>query len=301
MKILSSLVLGLSIASPALAQSPVQSAEARQLHRQIDMMERVLEAAVAHGAAAIRDRLQAVAPGAPAELLILDSPRVRGFKLDPYGVFFDVEVPSLNGTLTWSLKTLDQNDLSLQSALNTLRSRIDPADSELQLALQRLALQVNPTVASPTSVSAPAPTRTATPTLPNTRRAPAGNPDRSVSATSLAPASKAASAAPQEGASQTEPAQPQDRILENPNEAYRTEVIQALADAMLDFSGALPVGDGEWLTIAARGVYDRPLVGPAATDAPTIMIRARGADLAAFHARQISREEVMTRIEKRVF
>jgi len=280
MKTFSSLILGLSIASPALAQSPVPSAEARQLHRQLDMFERVLEAAVAHGAVAIRERLQAVAPGAPAELLILDTPRVRGFKLDPYGVFFDVEVPSLNGTLTWSLKTLDQNDLSLQSALNTLRNRIDPADAELQQALQRLALQVN------APASAPTPARTVTPTLPNTRRASAGAPDRTVSATSLPPAAKSASAATQEGASQTAPAQPQDRILENPNEAYRTEVIEALS---------------EWLTIAARGVYDRPLVGPAAADVQTIMIRARGADLAAFHARQISRDEVMTRIEKRVF
>jgi hypothetical protein len=289
------LVLGLSLASPALAQSSAPPPETRQLHYQIDMMERVLEAAVAHGAGVIRDRLQAVAPDAPAELLILDNPRVRGFRLDPYGVFFDVEVPSLNGTLTWSLKTLDQNELSAQSALNTLRSRIDPADSELQQALQRLALRVNPPMAVPTTVSAPGPTRTVTPTLPNTRRANASGSDRPVNATSLAP--KAAAAAQDPAA----PAQPQDRILENPNEAYRAEVVQALADAMLDYSGALPIGDGEWLTIAARGVYDRPLVGPASAEPQTIMIRARGADLAAFHARQISRDEVMARIERRVF
>jgi hypothetical protein len=298
MKTLSSLVLGLSLASPALAQSSAPPPETRQLHYQIDMMERVLEAAVAHGAGVIRDRLQAVAPDAPAELLILDNPRVRGFRLDPYGVFFDVEVPSLNGTLTWSLKTLDQNELSAQSALNTLRSRIDPADSELQQALQRLALRVNPPMAVPTTVSAPGPTRTVTPTLPNTRRANASGSDRPVNATSLAP--KAAAAA-QDPAAPAQPAQPQDRILENPNEAYRAEVVQALADAMLDYSGALPIGDGEWLTIAARGVYDRPLVGPASAEPQTIMIRARGADLAAFHARQISRDEVMARIERRVF
>src|SRR5215467_3488783 len=112
MKILSTLVVGISLASPAFAQSPARSADARQVHYQIDMMERVLEAAVAHGAAGFRDRLQAVAPDAPFELLIIDTPRVRGFKLDPYGVFFDVSVPSLNGTLTWSLKVLDQNDPS---------------------------------------------------------------------------------------------------------------------------------------------------------------------------------------------
>jgi hypothetical protein len=295
MKTLGVIVLGLATAAPAMAQSTARPADARQVRYQINMMERVLEAAVAHGTAVIRDRLQAVAPDAPAELLILDNPRVRGFKLDPYGVFFDVEVPSLNATLTWSLKTLDQND-GVQSALNTLRSKIDPSDPELQQALQRVALRVNPPVPV---VAAPDPARTLTPTLPNTRRAAASTTERPVTASSV---STAAQPAAQQD--QTTPAgapESPDRILENPNEAYRNEVVQALADAMLDYSGALAVGDGEWLTIAARGVYDRPLAGQAGTDAPTIMIRARGADLAAFHARQITREEVLTRIERRVF
>jgi hypothetical protein len=104
-----------------------------------------------------------------------------------------------------------------------------------------------------------------------------------VSAASLAPGARAA-------------AEP-DNILENPNEAYRNEVINALSDAMLDYSGALPVSDSEWLTIAARGASDRP----AGNDAATIMIRVRGVDLAAYRARQISRDEVLKRIERRVF
>jgi hypothetical protein len=281
MKTLSSLVLGVALASPALAQSTARSAEVRQLHYHLDMMERVLEAAVAHGAVVIRDRLQAVAPEAPSELLILDSPRVRGFKLDPYGVFFDVEVPSLNATLTWSLKTLQESDSGVQTALNTLRNRLDPSDAELQQALQRVAVRVT-SPAAPTT--APEPTRTVTPTLPNPRRPTANPGDRDVSAASLAPSAKAA-------------AEPDD-ILENPNEAYRNEVIKALSDAMLDYSGALPVNDSEWLTIAARGVYDRPAAG---NDATTVMIRIHGVDLSAYRARQITREEVLKRIERRVF
>jgi hypothetical protein len=289
MKTLGSFVLGISLASPALAQSAARPTEARQLHYQIDMMERVLEAAVAHGAAAIRDRLQAVAPDAPAELLILDVPRVRGFKLDPYGVFFDVEVPSLNGSLTLSLKTLQDNDLTVQSALNTLRNRLDPADAELQQALQRVALRMNvPSTAPVPELAAPEPKRAVTPTLPNPRRPGNVASDRQVTAAALQPAAKAAG---------TEA----DNILENPNEAYRNEVLRALSDAMLDYSGALPITDGEWLTVAARGVYDRPLAGPAGNDAPTIMIRLRGEDLAAYRARQISRDDVLKRIERRVF
>jgi hypothetical protein len=218
-------------------------------------------------------------------LLILDSPRVRGFRLDPYGVFFDVEVPSLNGTLTWSLKVLDQNDSSVQNALNTLRNRIDPSDAELKQAVDRLAVRVNssPTVAP---VSAPDPKRPVTPTLPTTRRAGAGANDRQVTAASVA--------AP----GNVPDAEPQDNILENPNEAYRNEVVKALSDAMLDYSGALPVSDDEWLTVAARGAYDRP---PTGSGAATIMIRLRGADLAAYRARQISRDEVLKRMEHRVF
>src|SRR5438270_11146302 len=111
MKTLGVLVLGLTLAAPAFAQTASRPPDARQAHYQIGIMERVLEGAVEHGAANLRERLQAVFPDAPAlQLLILDNPRVRGFRLDTYGVFFDVEVPSLNGTLTWTLlRTLDQN------------------------------------------------------------------------------------------------------------------------------------------------------------------------------------------------
>lgn len=289
MKTLGSLILGMAVASPAFAQTAgARPADARQVHYQIGVMERVLEGAVEHGAALIRDRLQAIAPDAPAQLLILDTPRVRGFRLDPYGVFFDVEVPSLNGTLTWSLRTLGQNDLGLQNALNTLRQSLDPADVGLQQALKRVELQVGPSSAAP--VSAPVPV--SAPARPAPRRAPGAAPDRAVTAASIAPAP----------APSPEPAlNPQDRILDNPNEAYRVEVVQALADAMIDFSGALAVGPDEWMTIAARGIQDRPRLGPADNDVQTVLIRVRGADLAAFRAGQMTREDVIKRIERRVF
>src|SRR5437660_6981440 len=139
------IVAALAMASSAAAQTSTRPVNARDVHYQIAVMERVLEGAVEHGAALIRDRLQAIAPDAPAQMLILDNPRVRGFRLDGYGVFFDVEVPSLNGTLTWSLRTLDQNDLGLQSALNVLKSHVNAdGDVGLQQALKRIELQVGP-------------------------------------------------------------------------------------------------------------------------------------------------------------
>ena len=95
--------------------------DTKQSRYQIGQMERVLEGAVEHGVANIRDRLQAVGP---TELLISDNARARGFRLDGYGVFFDVVVPSLDTTVLWSIRTLDQNDLGLESALKALQTHI---------------------------------------------------------------------------------------------------------------------------------------------------------------------------------
>ena len=248
MKTLVVLAFGVALAPAAFAQTAPRPVDARQTHYQIGVMERVLEGAVEHGAANLRERLQAVFPDAPAQLLILDNPRVRGFRLDAYGVFFDVEVPSLNGTLTWTLRTLD------------------------------------PGLSAAPPGSAPIPASNAVPILPNSRRAAGGRPERGVTAASVAPAPAA-----------------DDRILENPNEEYRTEVVQALKDAMLDYSGPLAVGPEEWMTIAARGIQDRPRVSPPDSDVQTVLIRIRGADLAAFHAGQLSRDEVLKRIDRRVF
>jgi hypothetical protein len=93
-----------------------------------------------------------------------------------------------------------------------------------------------------------------------------------------------------------------DPILTDPDEVYRTEVTNALKDAMLDHSSSLSIGPTEWLTIAAKGNDgDRPRLAPADTDSRTRIIRLRGSDLAAYLARQITREEALERIEVRVF
>ena len=278
----------MALASSAAAQTSARPVNTRNSHYQIGVMERVLEGAVEHGASLIRDRFQALAPDAPAQMLILDNPRVRGFRLDKYGVFFDVEVPSFLGSLTWSLRTLDQNDLGLQSALNVLKARLDPSDVDLQQALKRVELQVGPLTAAP--LNAPVPASTRVPRLPNplASGSPASAADQPVGAAALsAPASPAA--------------QPTDKILENPNEAYREEVVQALADAMLDHGSALGIGDDEWLTIAARGIQAQPRLGAPDNDAQTVMIRVRGSDLSAFRANQISRDEVIKRMDRQVF
>jgi hypothetical protein len=246
--------------------TPQMAANARQLRYQIGQMERVLEGAVEHGVANIRERLQAVGP---TELLISDNARVRGFRLEGYGVFFDVVVPSFDTTVLWSMRTLDQNDLGLESALKALQTHVREAgDVNLEQALRRIELQMNPALLA----------RVASP-------APVGPP----SASGLV------------GATADDPKPVPDPIFANPNEAYRAEVTRALMDALLDHSGSLGVEPAEWLTIAARRNDERPRLAPADTEAQTFIIRLRGADLGAFLARQIAREEALKRIEVRVF
>ena len=114
-----------------------------QLRYQIGTMERVLENAVEHGASVWRDRLQALAP---VQALLLDNARVRGYRLEDYGMFFDIDVPSLETTLFSAFRTLDQNGLGVQSALEPAegvravaggRRRQPPAGAEAHRASGR--------------------------------------------------------------------------------------------------------------------------------------------------------------------
>jgi len=267
-------VIGTLIAAPAWAQGAPSTAraeaEARQSRYQIGQMERLLEGAVEHGVTLIRDRFQQLTQ-TPADLLVTDNAHARGFRLDGYGVFFDVTAPSFEtSALVWSLRTLDQRDLGVDTALKTLQDRVkgDPAGEQ---ALKRLEIQVGPATVA----------RVANPAVAGARNAVG-----SVSATTV-------DAQP--------PASPDDPILNDPNEAYRSEVIQALKDAMLDHSTGLGIAADEWLTIAVRGNDDRPRLAPADSESRTRVIRLRGADLAAYLARQITRDEALQRIEVRVY
>ncbi len=248
----------------------------RQQRYRITTMERVLEGAVEHGASVTRERLQAYLP---ADMLLSESARVRGFRLEGYGMFFDVAVPSLEGTLPWTFRVLDQNNLGIDNAVRTLQSFIEsssPNDVNVQQAFKRLVMQAAPM----------------SPGLLTADPGPAGGPP---SGGDAVPAGSAA-AAP------AVPTPPQaDPIMENPQEAYRAEVRAALMDVMLDHSRSLNLGADEWLTIAARSNDQRPRLATMDADSPTVVIKVRGADLNAYMAGQISREEALKRMDVRVF
>lgn len=254
------------------SQEPVRSQIVRrqnqframdQLRYQIGLMERVLETAVEHGASVWRDRIQAIAP---VQAMLLENARVRGYRLDNYGVFFDVDVPSglLETTLFTALQTLDQNGLGLQNAVNILKTYLQNQaanDATVQQAFKRIELQL-PALPPPAE-------------SPNARAAAAGG---------AAASGDAAAAA--------------DPILNNPAEVFRAEVMQAVVDAMLDYSGPLGVSPDEWLAVGVRRNEMRPRIG--LENAQTVIARVRGDDLTAFHAGQISRDDVIKRVEVRV-
>src|ERR1700675_5053004 len=102
------LVAGVAVA-PAAAQSGQGARQAadqqRQSRYQISQMERMLEGAVEHGATVVRERLQTAIRAQTFVPENAENAHVRGFRLDGYGVFFDVEVPALQGAFMWSLKT----------------------------------------------------------------------------------------------------------------------------------------------------------------------------------------------------
>ena len=276
-RVFSTLVAGLLLCPAATPAQSQPATEQRQLRYQIGVMERVLEEAVEHGANLTRDRLQALVP---ADMLVSEGARVRGFRIENYGMFFDVEVPTLlyQGTLPWMFRTLDQNDLGLASALETLRAVVQKTgDTNLEQALKRVELQVAPVTVASSASGAPA--GTTPPTRPGAR---------------VLTGSAATTSTPRAAA-------PTDPILDDPEEAYRAEVRNALMDAMLDYSRGLSLEAGEWLQIAARRHSDDPRLAPTDTDARTVMIRVRGADLTQFLAGQISREEARKRMDVKVF
>ena len=255
------------------ARRPVPLRVQIDIRYQIGTMERVLENAVEHGASVWRDRLQALAP---VQTLLLDNARVRGYRLEGYGLFFDIDVPSLEFSLLAAFRALDQNGLGLQSAWNQVKSSLQAQaanDANLQQALKRLELQVVPGVAVAATTA-------------------------DVSGLRLAAGSAASAPEPISRLNANTPAS--DPILANPEEVYGAEVMQAVVDAMLDYSAALGVAPDEWLSVGVRRNEIRPRIG-LDTNAQTFIARVRGADLTAFRAGQLSREDAIKRVEVSVF
>ena len=258
----------------AFAQTPPagNAQEQVQARYKIFVMEGILERAVQNGAALLSRQIRAVAPDA---MFLSGAAQVRGFRLDGYGVFFDVEVPALRPTVAWTLRAMiDQNGVAAETALAQLKAHVqqeqDPRlRAELQQAIRRLELQVPPSLPARAAVSG------------------------DVSATAQVVSEQAA--AP--------PAPALDPVmLADPAEAYTREVKAALIDAMLENSGPLAIAPEEWITIAARDSEPgNRLVPGDAYDLTTWVLRAKGSDLAAFRAGRLTLDEARKKVEIKEF
>jgi hypothetical protein len=263
MKSITTFVCGVTLAAvaPVAAQTP-SPRERDNAQFRVAQMERILEGAAEHGAKGARERFKTMMPG---DFLLTDDVHVRGFQLDAYGVFFDVQMPPLESTMPFIVRTLDQNDLTIENALRTWRANIesmnDAAAKQAQSeAFERVTIQLGVT---------PPPSSPAT----------QASTTRTVSAQSLTSAGPVV-----------------DPAANDPQAAYHTEVRDAVIDAMLDHGLPLRLKPEQRLTVAIRGADNLPRLGPGEPASPTIMISVSGADLNALSMAQITRDEARQRV-----
>lgn len=265
-----------ALAGPAGAQtgSAVPPAAPRMtpqehLRHQIYLLEGMLARAVTSGAARLNQQFRAVMP----DLIVMaGEANARGFHLEQYGVFFDVEVPVLRQSMMWSFRTmLEQDDQGASDALASLRTLVNnttgPQRAVAEGALRRLELQLRPfTIARKPG------------TGPEVKAAAPGEPAR--------PA--------------VDPA-----VLQEPDKAYTDFVVRALIEAMVD--NALPMvsylDPQAFITVAARDNERRDLLAPPNPfeQVSTFTLRIKASDLAAYRAGKIDRDEAMKRVQVQEF
>lgn len=262
------IVSGSAVVFAQVAPSGV-SEEQLQARQRIATMEAILATAVSNGADSVIFKVRNIMGG--DQPILLGAPRVRGFRIDGYGLFFDVEVPDLRVPILWPVRHLVEDARGLNSALAEVRlfaaQLRDPesrADAQALIArLQSLA---------------PA-------------DAPGDRLRTSVAAASLAPDPGARPAAV--------PAPPAPSI-DDPVEEYRRQVKAALVNAMLENSGSLSVGPEERLTVAARRNVTRDPLFPGDTvDTTTWLATIKGSDLAALRAQRLTAAEARRLVHER--
>jgi len=139
-----------ALVTPALAQAQPQgrTRDEQRRRNQIRIMEGVLVQAVRLGAEEVSTELERFEP---AGVTVLSGvPRARGFVLDGYGVFFDVEIPDMNQSVLWSMMNV-QRDRQVGNALDSLRAALgslpdSPLRQQAESALQQVTKTVGPSV-----------------------------------------------------------------------------------------------------------------------------------------------------------
>ena len=92
-----------TLALPVVASAQLRPPDEQRRSDQIQLMEGVLSKAVRLGAAEVNRRMQSIDP---TLTVITGQARARGFVLEGYGIFFDVEVPTMSASAAWSMMTV---------------------------------------------------------------------------------------------------------------------------------------------------------------------------------------------------
>ena len=253
----------------------------------IQMMEIALTRALQAGARELARLLKVTEPNSA---FVTQTGRARGFILDGYGIFFDVDVPGMKQSVVWSQQVAElarDRERTMQAA-----NAMAPDDPRRALALARLN-QIDRWIRAAQSgqvLLPPAPSPTAPMQLAPRDRIEAATVSESVVVETASPAV----------ASPVSPVAPlQDMQIRDPNELYTESVKNALIDAMLGYSKLLKIAENEWLTVAASD-SDGPAPGQL-DDTSRILISIRGIDLTAYQAGKLTREEVLKKVVVKEF
>ena len=249
-----------TMAVPALSQAQGRSRD-EQRRNQIRMIEGVLVQAVRLGAAEVSKEMQRFEPAGVT--VLTGMPRARGFLLDGYGVFFDVEIPDMNQSVIWSMMDA-QRDRQVGNALESLVAAIGNNARGTQPA---------------TGAGSP----------------PAGDQDR------RAGGANARAAGP--GATRTWTGRRCDgdaSASRGPSEAVKSALVEAMlgysvqmdlgADEWLTVAARASEGPVPWFLAGLSELI-------------TIVLRVKGSDLSIYHADPTKRDEIRQRVkvEARVF
>lgn len=279
---------------PAPASSPRPTPESRR--DDIRTMESVLTQALQKGA---QDLARQLRVNQPNSAFVTGTGRARGFVLEGYGIFFDVDVPGMRQSVVWSeqmVQLMQDRERALQ-ALARMRPD-DPLRKVVELQYRQIerliAAAQNGSVLVPSSPSPAANTQLAQPGTVNAQVS--GVSETVITNAPAAPVADAARPMAVPSASVVLP----DPVARDPNELYTESVKNALIDAMLKYTAFLKIGDSEWLTVAASDSEGPPVPGQI-DDTSRIVIRVKGADLTAFQAGKLTRDEVLKKVEVREY
>ena len=275
-RVVSAAAVAFAMTSAAFAQAPdapqVRSAfirfegneeQMRARRQRVATMEAVLERAVSFGADNVISQVRSMIGDQP---ILVTAPRANGTRLENYGVFFDVAVPTLQVPILWPVRHLVDDARTINAMIAELRLfAAQLEDPRSRAGLQNLIAKLESQGAA----------RAADRLQPR------------VSAASVVPEDRAAA-----------PAAPPRPPIDDPQEEYRKQVKAAIVDAMLENSQSLGIGAEEWLVVAARRNAIRDPLFPGDTvDTNTWVARVKGSVLADLRAQRITLEDARTLVQ----